>query len=140
MKQKKGTDPGLAAAYARGPEVRKKLRAADGGSISTAEAAARLGISRSALLRRYRGGQVLGWIENDGAEVRFPVWQFEGAALLPGLTEVLAALKAGCRLDDAGRMLFFRSEFGFLGSRRPLDFLRYGRIESALRAARAYMG
>ena len=77
-------------------------------------------------------------MENDEAEVRFPVWQFEGAALLPGLTEVLSALKAGCRLDDAGRMLFFLSEFGFLGGRRPLDLLCDGQIENALRAASAY--
>jgi hypothetical protein len=135
---KKAIDPLLAATCARGLQVRKKPRAAEGGSISTAEAAARLGISRSVLLRRYRSGKVLGWMENDEAEVRFPLWQFEGTALLPGLTEVLSALKAVCRLNDAGRMLFFLSEFGFLGSRRPLDLLRDGQIENALRAASAY--
>jgi hypothetical protein len=138
MRQKKAIDPRLAAAYAGGLQVRKKLRAAEGGSISTVEAAARLGISRSDLLRRYRGGRVLGWKENDGAEVRFPVWQFEGTALLPGLTEVLSALKVRCRLNDAGRMLFFLSEFGFLGGQRPLDLLRHGQLENALRAASAY--
>ena len=132
------TDPRLAAAFARGRIVRKKLLRAEGGSISTEMAAERLGIKPATLLRRYRDGRVIGWKESKHSEVHFPVWQFSGRELLPGFSEVLAELAKGCELDDMARILFFLSRFGFLDDRRPLDLLRNGQTSDALLAVRAY--
>ena len=133
------TDPRIQAAYARGRVVRKKMLAAEGGSISAPQAAERLRISRTTLLRRYRSGRLLGWRKPGEAAVHFPVWQFKDRELLPGLPEVLSALVKGCaELDDVGRIGFFLCHFGFLGHRRPLDLLRKGQIGDALLAAQAF--
>ena len=132
-------DSRLEEVYARGRIVRKKMLAAEGGSIFADQAAERLRISRTTLLRRYRNGRVLGWKEPGEAAVHFPVWQFKGRELLPGLPEVLSALVKGCaQLDDMGRIGFFLCQFGFLGRRRPLDLLRKGQIGDALLAAQAF--
>lgn len=82
------TDPRLEAAYARGRIARKKILRAEGGSISTDKAALRLGIQRATLLQLYRDGLVIGWRELGEATVHFPVWQFRGRELLPGLSRV----------------------------------------------------
>lgn len=132
-------DPRIEAAYARGRIARKKMLAAEGGSISAEEAAERLGITAATLLRRYRNGRVLGWKEPGKAAVHFPVWQFKGSGLLSGLAEVLSALAKGyAELDDMGRIGFFLVQFGFLGGHRPLDLLRKGRIADAMLAAQAF--
>ena len=132
-------DRRVEAAYDRGRIVRKKMLAAEGGSISADQAAERLRIPRASLLRRYRDGRVLGWKEPGEAAVHFPVWQFKGGELLPGLAEVLSALAKGCaKLDDMGRIGFFLCEFGFLGRCRPLNLLRKGQIGDALLAAQAF--
>jgi hypothetical protein len=115
------------------------MLAAEGGSISAAQAAERLRISRTTLLRRYRSCRLLGWQEPGEAAVHFPVWQFEGHELLPGFPAVLSALAKACgELDDMGRIGFFLCQFGVLGRRRPLDLLRKGRIGEALLAAQAF--
>lgn len=135
----RATDPRVEAAYARGRIVRRKMLAAEGGSISAEEAAERLGITRTTLLRRYHNGRVLGWKEPGEAAVHFPVWQFKGDEILHGLPEVLSALANGCpELDDMGRIGFFFGRFGFLGRRRPLDLLRNGQIADALLATQAF--
>lgn len=123
------TDPRLEAAYARGMAIRAKLRIAEGGSISLAQAAARLKISASTLRRWYRVGKIIGWKEGRSA-LRFPAWQFKGRKILPGLAEVIAALNSGCgRINDYSCMLFFLSRMRVLKGRRPLDLLREGDVE-----------
>ncbi len=49
-------------------------------------------------------------------------------------------LNASSRLDDLGRMLFFLSNRGFLGGKRPLDCLREGQLERVLQVAQGYRG
>jgi len=127
------TDRRLAAALARGRRIRKRLRAAEGGSISLAEAAARLRISAGTVLRWYHGGKIIGWKERE--KVRFPVWQFIGGNVLPGLAEVLALADKGWELiGDDGRMVFLLSHSRVLNGRRPLDLLRQGDVESVKKA------
>ena len=69
---------------------------------------------------------MIAWNDGRPNAARFPVWQFKDRELLDGLEETLKILSAGCRLDDFGRMLFFLSNRGFLGGKRPLDCLRAG--------------
>jgi hypothetical protein len=91
-------------------------------------------------LKRYQKGQIIAWRQERQNAARFPVWQFKDHKVLDGLEEVLKVLNAGSRLDDFGRMLFFLSNRGFLGGKRPLDCLRAGEINKVLKASEGYDG
>jgi hypothetical protein len=112
-----------AKARARGITARRKLMEADGGSLSAEEAAGELGISQAAILKLYHRGQIIARHDGRPNAARFSVWQFKDRELLNGLEETLRILSAGCQLHDFGRMLFFLSNQGFLGGKRPLDCL-----------------
>jgi hypothetical protein len=131
-------DNRLANAMARGLTVRRKLMEAEGGSLPAEQAARLLGISKAAILKRYHKGQIIAWREERQNAVRFPVWQFKDHRVLEGLEEVLAILNAGNRQDDFGRLLFFLSNMGFIGNKRPLDCLRAGEVKKVLQAAEGY--
>ncbi len=133
-------DNRLISAMARGITVRRKLREAEGGSLSAEEAARELGISKAAILKRYHKGRIIAWREERQNAARFPVWQFQDGKVLKGLEEVLQILNAGSRLDDFGRMLFFLSNMGFLGKKRPVDCLRAGEVNKVLQAAQGHGG
>jgi hypothetical protein len=133
-------DNHLANAMARGITARRKLMEAEGGSLSAEEASQELGISKAAILKRYHKGQIIAWREERQNAARFPVWQFKDHKVLDGLEEVLKTLNTGSRVDDFGRMLFFLSNTGFLGKKRPLDCLRAGNVIKVLRAAEGYGG
>jgi hypothetical protein len=127
-------------AMARGITTRRKLMEEEGGSLSAEEAAQVLGISKAAILKRYHKGQIIAWREERQNAARFPVWQFKDNKVLDGMKEALHILNSGSRLDDFGRMLFFLSNMGFLGKKRPLDCLRVGEINKVLQAAEGYGG
>ncbi len=133
-------DNRLANAVARGITARQKLMEAEGGSLSAEEAARELGISKTAILKRYQKGQIIAWREERQNAARFPVWQFKFHKVLGGLEEILKVLNTGSRLNDFGRMLFFLSMMGFLGGKRPLDCLRAGQVDKVLQAAEGYGG
>jgi len=133
-------DNRLANAISRGIAARQKLTNAEGGSLSAREAAQRLGISKAAILKRYHKGSIIAWREERQNATRFPAWQFKDNKVLEGLGKVLQVLNAGSRLDDVGRMLFFLSNIGFLGGKRPLDCLRAGELAKVLQAAQGYGG
>jgi len=131
-------DNRLAKARARGITARRKPMEADGGSLSAEEAAGELGISKAAILKLYYRGQIIAWNDGRTSAAHFPVWQFKDRELLDGLEETLKILSAGCRLDDFRRMLFFLSNRGFLGRKRPLDCLRAGEVSKVLQATEGY--
>jgi hypothetical protein len=133
-------DNRLANALARGITVRQKLMEAEGGSLSAEEAAREIGISKTAILKRYQKGQIVAWRQERQNAARFPVWQFKEHKVLDGLEEVLKVLNAASRLDDFGRMLFFLSNMGLLGKKRPVDCLRAGQVKKVLQAAEGYGG
>lgn len=131
----------LALALARGLESRQQLAEAEGGSLSSDEVARLLGMSKTAVLKRRDAGKLLAWREERLNTARFPRWQFdEQGRVLEGLPEVLQRLAANERLDDRARILFFLQERSDLGGKRPLDYLRSGRLKDVCRAAEAYAG
>lgn len=128
---------GLALALLRGRVAREELKQQEGGGISASEAAEKLGISKTAVLKRYRDGKLLGWREARQDAVRFPVWQFTEDNVLPGIPEVLAILNQAPWMDDWGRILFFLNERRSLGGKRSLDSLREGTWDFVVELAKA---
>ena len=129
----------LAQTIDRDAPVRQEILMAESGSISVAEAAHKLRISKVALIKRYRNGELLAWRTQHQKAFRFPAWQFRNGQVLPGLAEVLETLDHGNLLDDLDCMLFFLSIVHFPGGKRPLDLLRNGKLYEVLRAAEAYV-
>ena len=121
---------GLAMALGRGLLAREQLKMAEGGSYSAEEARLQLGgLSKEAVLKRYRKGHLLGWREARQNAVRFPAWQFSNGNMLKGLPEVLEVLNRIDWMDDWGRILFFLNPRDSLEGKRPLDLLRNGEIK-----------
>ena len=80
----------LARAVVRGLEARQQLAEAEGGSLSSEEAARLLRISKTAVLKRLAAGRLLAWREERLQAARFPRWQFdEHGQVLAGLEDVL---------------------------------------------------
>jgi excisionase family DNA binding protein len=130
----------IALALVRGLEARQQLADAEGGSLSSDEAARLLGISKTAVLKRLEAGRLLAWREERLQAARFPRWQFDQhGQVLAGLEAVLEILNRDERLDAWGKILFFLQTKGSLGEKRPLDLLREGRSREVLVAAEAYV-
>jgi hypothetical protein len=126
-------DPGLAAAIARGDVVRQQLTVDEGGSISSTEAASLLRVARTTVLGRWRAHRIVGW--KQAKAVWFPLWQFDGAKLLPGIEEILKIFHS----DDQWRvMMYFLGNRLSLDGRRPLDLLREGKVSQVVAHAKAY--
>jgi helix-turn-helix protein len=123
----------LLPALLRGVKQRRTLLQAGGGSLSGDEIAAALGISRRAVDKLRRQGRLLA--VRDGGTWRYPAWQIADGDLLPGLTRILRALH---EQSPWTIMAFLLSRSMRLGSRRPLDLLRRGRVEPVLKAAESY--
>jgi hypothetical protein len=125
------SDP-LAKARLRGAVAMRELLGADGGALSAAEVGALLGVSRQAVDKRRRAGQLLA-VDLPRRGLLYPAWQFtEQGSTLPGLGEVLAALREH---DPWARARFFVTGNDRLEGRRPLDALRNGELEPVLAAA-----
>lgn len=125
----------LDRAMDRGVFLRESAKQGDGGSISADEAARRLGISKTSVLKWHKNGQLLGWRETKQKAVRFPVWQFSKHEVLTGLSEVLSILSKAPQIDDWGRVMFFLNPRDSLGGKRPLDALRAGNFSLVERLA-----
>lgn len=128
-------EAGHALAVLRGRVAREEIKQHEGGSLSAAEAAEKLGISKTAVLKRYRDGRLLGWREARQGSVRFPVWQFTEDNVLPGIADTLAILNQAPWMDDWGRISFFVQRRSSLKDQSPLDLLRKGLDERVTWAA-----
>jgi len=113
-------DP-LAGARLRGIEAKRKLLEAEGGALSSAEAAKLLRISRQAVDKRRRENKLLG-LELGRKGYNYPSWQFG----LGNLEKVLTAL--GER-DEWEKLGFLLNPSDILDDRTPLAVLREGRDE-----------
>jgi hypothetical protein len=124
----------VARALERGKLARAALEADEGGSQSSEQVAALLGVTRQAVDQRRRARHLVAWQDSSG-HWRFPVWQFDPqtARPYPGLAPILAALPG----DPWSDMIFFLSRDETLGA-RPLDLLRGGRAKRVVPAALRY--
>jgi hypothetical protein len=128
------TDDSLARARLRGVIAMRELLSGDGGALTGSEVGELLGISRQAVDKRRKAGQLL-VVELPRRGLLYPAWQFVEAGMLPGFLEVLAALRAH---DPWAQARFFVTRSDRLARRRPLDVLRKGQIEPVLRAAEGF--
>ncbi|MPZ30182.1 MAG: hypothetical protein GEV13_04150 [Rhodospirillales bacterium] len=131
----KSTHP-LAASLMRGVERRRQLLAMEDGTASGQEFADALGISRQAVDKRRRAGDLLA-IPTGSGDWRYPWWQLKEGKVLPGFEDVMAALGG---LSPWACMDFFLSPDERLSGRRPLDALRKGdkgEVDFVMQSARA---
>jgi len=126
----------LVRARLRGVRARRELLGAEGGAVSSGQAAELLGITPQAVDKRRRAGKLLAL--PVGRAYLYPVWQFDErgrGGVVSGLEEVLRSFG----VEEAWmKASFFLRQNGRLGDKRPLDALRDGEIEAVERAARAY--
>lgn len=94
-------------------------------TMSTAEAAERLGIDRTAVTRRIGHGKLHG-VKMDGGKFRIPRWQFSDvtAGLLPGLSTIVPAIPA--RYPPGQLDAFLHLENEDCDGRTPLAYLTAG--------------
>lgn len=124
-------DP-LAGARLRGLEAKRRLVEAEGGSLSSAQIAKSLQITRQAVDKRRKEGKLLG-VELGKKGFRYPAWQID----LPNLERVLDALEGR---DSWEQLSFFLNPSALLDDRPPLEVMREGKYDIAeiLRAASVY--
>ncbi len=122
----------------RGIRGKRELLEAEGGSVSTSEAAQILGgISKQAVDKRRERGTILA-LPAGGGGYAFPLWQFDersGDGLIPGFARVLKSFSVGSPWMRAEFMLAPSTRFD---GGRPLDALAAGEVEEVARAASAY--
>lgn len=128
------TEDPLARARLRGVIAMRELLSGNGGALTGGEVAVLLGISRQAVDKRRKAGQVLA-VELPRRGLRYPTWQFVESGMLPGFVEALATLHGH---DAWAQARFFVSRNPRLAKRRPLDVLRKGDVDAVLRAAEAF--
>jgi hypothetical protein len=126
-------DP-LSAAKLRGAKMQQELIKASGGSMSAGEVSKLLAISRQAVDKRRRQGQLLG-LTLGRRGYAYPAWQFENSTTVAGLEETLEALRSH---DGWMKLAFFVNPNDRLDGKSPLDFLRRGETECVIQAARAF--
>lgn len=127
------TDP-LAAARLKGVQVKRQLLYNDEQPLTSEEVASLLHITRQAVDKRRLKGQLLA-VSLGKRGYLYPGWQFESEQVLPGLEQVLAALK-DC--DPWTKLMFMKTGDVRLDGATPLERLQAGDIEAVVQAAESY--
>jgi hypothetical protein len=129
----KTVDP-LLDARLRGIAARQRLVESHGGALTADEVAKLLNITRQAVDKRRRNGQLLA-VELGRRGYYYPACQFGESGTLPGLESVLKALSDH---DAWMQLAFFIAPNPRLDGRAPYLALAGGRLEPVLIAAQAY--
>ncbi len=125
-----------AAAVARGLARERQTRAelvAD--SWSTAEVAARLGISDAAVKKRRSKNMLIAFLHKG--DWRYPRWQLSGSVVDPGAVAVWQVLPD--RHDVVGLVRWFTLACRQLDGRTPAQALAAGDVDAVIEAA-SYVG
>jgi hypothetical protein len=115
----------------------KSLLAARGGCIFEAEVVDLMGLEDASIVDRWRNHRQIVFLRNENGEWVYPIWQFarKHRRVMLGIRDCLAELSFESELEP---LLFFLSNLQSLGGHNPLDSLRAGKIEAAIKAARQY--
>ncbi|MHB0877268.1 MAG: hypothetical protein ACYC5O_14620 [Anaerolineae bacterium] len=124
----------LTGALLRGQLAKRRLLEAGGGTLSSAEVARLLGVSRQTVNNRRLKGRLIG-VPSTRGDYEYPAWQFADGGVLPGLERVLMALRDHHPWTQLSYMLNPDSR---LGDRTPLEVLRQGRADDVVAAASMY--
>jgi hypothetical protein len=125
-----------AAAVARGlarEAASREQLVAD--SLSTAQVASLLGVSSAAITKRRGKGGLIAFKHKE--DWRYPRWQFDGAAVLPGAIAAWQVLPD--RHDVAGLVRWFTLPSRQLADRTPAQAIRDGDVDAVVDAA-SYVG
>ncbi len=129
----KAVDP-LLDARLRGITARQRLVESHGGALTADEVAKLLKVTRQAVDKRRRNGQLLA-VELGRRGYYYPAWQFGESGALPGLESVLKTLSDH---DAWMQLAFFIAPNPRLDGKTPYRALEEGRLEAVLIAAQAY--
>lgn len=121
----------IAAARAAGIEARDQLLGAEGGAWPVEQAAKFMGLTRQAVDKRRKANKLIALAIGRHGYV-YPAWQFSRTGTLPGLEDVLHALR---RHDAWSQVIFMLSPNDRLDGSTPLEVLRQGRVEEVKNAA-----
>ncbi|BAC91129.1 hypothetical protein [Gloeobacter violaceus] len=123
-----------AAARLRGVALKRDLLVAGGGTLTSEQVAAHLHLTRQAVDKRRRKGQLLAFSLGRRGYA-YPTWQFHEGRVLAGLEQVLAALAEYSPWTQA---MFLTTGDIRLGDKTPLECLRDGHIDAVVAAAAAH--
>ena len=113
------------------------LLAARGGCIRQIEVANMMGLEDASIVRRWRNYRQIVSVRNEAGQWVCPIWQFahKHKRVMLGIRDCLAELSFESEWEP---LIFFLSRMDSLGGHSPLDSLRAGKIEAAIKAARQY--
>jgi hypothetical protein len=117
----------------KGIQAKNELLKKEGGVITSRQAAEILGISRQAVDKRRKQGNLLA-VSFGRRGYFYPVWQFSREGILPGFEKVMSILGD---YDPWMKMIFMLNANRRLGNRSPLEKLREGDLENVFKAAQA---
>jgi hypothetical protein len=126
-------DP-LVGARLKGLLVKQQLLYENGAPLKSEEVAQLLKISRQAVDKRRKNGQLLA-VSLGRRGYYYPLWQFQEGKVLPGLEAVLKTLK---NHDPWTQLLFLKTGDIRLAGATPIEILHAGDIDAVIAAAIAY--
>lgn len=124
----------IARGQLRGLEVQQRVLEAEGGTLSAAEVAQRLRLTRQAVDLRRRHHRLIG-LAVGRRGYRYPAWQFGRGGTLAWVPRVLEALAPH---DPWQQVFFLLSPHPDLAGQTPLTTLREGRTDDVVALARTY--
>jgi hypothetical protein len=115
----------------------ESLLAARGGCICETEVLEFVGLRDPSVVDRWRNHRQIISVRNEAGQWIYPVWQFarKHRRIMLGIRDCLAELSFESEWEP---FIFFLSKIKSLGGHSPLDCLRAGKIEAAIKAARQY--
>jgi len=115
----------------------QNLLAARGGCIGNVEVIDLMGLEDMSIVDRWRDNRQIVSVRDDAGRCVYPVWQFvrKHKRIMLGIRDCLAELSFE---NESEPLIFFLSRMESLGGHSPLDCLRSGKIDAAIKAARQY--